>query len=535
MKRLSLLFLLVLCGFHVLASDAFPAEKTTLFTQRTIYISGENIDFSGVVSSVSNDNASSHVVYVELISATGQKINQLKTTIQGNVFSGSIAIPEELLSGYFYLRAYTKWMRNGSNDHYASVMLKIFNPYSSDLFSYPDSVVAKQDFSIKKPDSLRLISVSKNKFNTFEKIEFHLNQYAAPRVALASVSLVPAGSQLFFSPPVNMKSTGYKADFYLAETQGPVLSGTILNHSQPAAWHKLNVNILGEKDFISSLTNSRGRFHIELPELYRDNELFIMAAAPENGKVEILLDYDFCQKPVQLLVPPFTLDEEEKVLVLNLARNARVLKAWNADSLQVADSLPGFPFYGMPIKTIDFDFYILLDSLEQYFTDIPSWVQVKRKKGKRYLEIFNEKQDLTLNNPLILVDWIPVDEADRVLALSPALVKKIEVINKPYWHGSELCGGIVSLITRKGDFGNIRFAETGMFLNYRFLSSETAKVEKENPLNYVQWINNLTDFQVSKESILAPALEGIYWILVQYTTIDGQVFYEMEEIEVRNN
>jgi hypothetical protein len=531
MKNLTLIYLLVLSGFFGMAGTN-SAEKTILFTPRTVFISGETIEFSGEVNSVSNNGALSRVVYVELISATGQKINQTKITPENNIFSGSIAIPEDLMSGYFYLRAYTKWMRNGNTENYARVLVKIFNPGMPDLYPYPDSVISAQAETPKTPDPVSIATLSKTIFTPGEDLYIVINEQFSRTVKWTTLSLIPKGTYYFSALSNSVIKQSYKNDFYRAETIGPVLSGSVLVNFYPSEYHKLNVNILGEKDFISVLTDDYGHFDAGLPFFQGEKELFVMAAARDK-KVEIQVDQDFCPKPMKLMVPLFTVSEEEKKVVLQLAQQAQIAAAWGLDTLQPIKTIASRPFYGTPQKTIDFDFYIQLDSLEQYFTDIPSWVQVKSKKGKRYFEIFNETTDLSINKPLVLVDWIPVDEADRVLALSPQLVKQIEIVNKPYWHGSELYAGVLNVLTRKGDFGNIRFAETGMFVNYQFLASPKAPAG-HHPLPLTYWNSQLNSDEAGAISLKSPALAGIYWLLLQYVDHHGMVHREMLEFEVKD-
>ena len=75
----------------------------------------------------------SRVIYIHLINPEGRSFRQGKFHADCHGASGSLEIPEDLLTGNYYLCAYTKWMRNFSPDRYSYVPVKIINPYSEEL------------------------------------------------------------------------------------------------------------------------------------------------------------------------------------------------------------------------------------------------------------------------------------------------------------------------------------------------------------------------------------------------------------------
>ena len=111
---------------------AGPVERIRLFTDRTLYCVNESIFFTADYSC--NNGADSilwsKVLYVELIKWNGVKLANLKLKLDKSGSSASLRIPGDLLSGNYYLRAYTKWMRNFSTNDYAYRLIKIVNPYN---------------------------------------------------------------------------------------------------------------------------------------------------------------------------------------------------------------------------------------------------------------------------------------------------------------------------------------------------------------------------------------------------------------------
>ncbi|MCK0132133.1 TonB-dependent receptor plug domain-containing protein [Flavobacteriaceae bacterium F08102] len=94
-----------------------PVEKVYLHTNSDVYITGEDIWFSGyVVLGANYAYSTSKLLYVDLVSPKGEIIHsQTQELFQGRT-DGVISLPNDLVSGKYQLRAYTHWMRNDVDD-----------------------------------------------------------------------------------------------------------------------------------------------------------------------------------------------------------------------------------------------------------------------------------------------------------------------------------------------------------------------------------------------------------------------------------
>jgi uncharacterized protein YfaS (alpha-2-macroglobulin family) len=118
-------------------ANGLPVEKLYVFTDRNLYIAGEEILFSTFITN--NDrkvsDGFSQVVYHELIKPDGTSAAAGKYPADSAFSSGCISIPEEIITGYYYLKSYTKWMRNCSPEHYSYIRLKIINPKNGEILT----------------------------------------------------------------------------------------------------------------------------------------------------------------------------------------------------------------------------------------------------------------------------------------------------------------------------------------------------------------------------------------------------------------
>lgn len=503
----------LLMPFVAQSQSVLKPEYAHLWTDRAVYITGEDVKFSGVVGGKS---IVSQVAYIELITPYGEKVSQSKLHIKEGLFSGELSIPSEILSGYYYLRAYTKWMRNGSPLNYDYVLLRIINPYTKEVFPLPDSLINNDIISVNKSVILK---DSISSINHYEPNETVLIELINDENEISNISVIPELAKPYDIQSLIEKETNYSQLLFYPETRGITLSGILKSKATGKAlsFHQVNIHILGEKDFMSVLSDSRGHFYFALPERIGPKELFIIAASIDNDIAIIEIDQDFCYQPIALKVPKFTIEENEKASVLKMVQNQQVFEAFQLIDTVKSKGINFDVFYGEANKTIDISYYVALDSLEQYFTDIPSWVLVKKRKGKRYFQVIGEQGELKLYEPLVLVDWVPVDDADRILAIHPAVVDKIDIITQSYIHGDIIYGGIINILTKNGDFGGLKFPESGMYLNFDFYSKAPSKKQKVSKFtNTYYWMPNFSQYYLDeKASFIAPRQQGEYIILYQ--------------------
>jgi hypothetical protein len=89
-------------------------EKVYLHTDRLNYLSGEDIWYKTYLVNAENNILTSHSnnLYVELISPSKEIIQRQNIQIFEGKGNGDFHLEDSLISGTYYLRAYTNWMRN---------------------------------------------------------------------------------------------------------------------------------------------------------------------------------------------------------------------------------------------------------------------------------------------------------------------------------------------------------------------------------------------------------------------------------------
>ena len=108
-----------------------PEEKIFIHTDTNFWIVGETSWFKiYLVSAQSHQPVnSSRVAYVELVSTENQVVLQTKVELSNGFGKGQLSIPPALGSGNYYLRAYTRWMKNYSTDFFYHQPITIVNTF----------------------------------------------------------------------------------------------------------------------------------------------------------------------------------------------------------------------------------------------------------------------------------------------------------------------------------------------------------------------------------------------------------------------
>ena len=281
-------------------------------------------------------------------------------------------------------------------------------------------------------------------------------------------------------------------------------------------------------------TDSAGRFFFSLPDYTGSRDLFLSAENTGNTNPKILADNDFCTIPFHIRSGSFTLTPEEREVAYKMAINQQLESYFRIDSIhdtgdyQCEDQA----FYGKPDEIIYIDKYIQLPTLEEYFNELPTLVKVRKRQDKKYFKILGTQTGLTDFDPLIMVDLVAIEDMSGILAITPANISRIEVVSGLYVKGDQIYGGIVSLISRNGDFAGINLPSSGIFINYGFLADRNpypkvfSSPHSPDTRNTLYWEPQLilNKNGSAKLYLTAPDTPGRYLVVLNGIKSGGEIF-----------
>ncbi len=527
-------------------------EEVQVFTDRSIYAVNEPIFFTAhqLVAGVDAGTPWSTLLYVELITSEGEPTAQGKYRFVEGEVSGSFTVPLAAITGDYYLKCYTRWMRNAGSATFNYTPLKIINPYRSEVVAHPNGG-SQADYPREKYKSGELecttsASHYKGRSSVQLKLKGPSNVYLTH--LNCCVTVVPegaidlsAGSVIL--PEAASGNESFRVSYLPDRSAGISISGTVSGPDESLVpYANLHFSQLGDvPDFFAAMTDEKGRFVLSSSVSPGKHEFFVTPEASEEGVLEVHIDQDFDSRSAAIPAGPFQLSEGEEELARTIALNMQLSGVFG-DTLEEevelaeAESLAGtpLPFYGTNVKQLLIDDWVDLPNLEEIFINLVPDVQFYKKHGKTRIRILSNNLSIGVYEPLILIDHVSVFDHEAILALSPKKIKRIDLITEVYLKGNVTFGGVLAVYSSLGDMAGIDLPEGSYFFDLQstepdlplpgFIPHPGSRVPDTR--NTVFWLDRVQVEQGKQEEIsfMAPTSPGSYVVLVRGISPEGEVF-----------
>ena len=539
-------------------------EEITLFTDRNIYAVNEQIYFCSFYRKNGRpvDEVWSKVLYVELVTASGRSVMRGKYYHDGEGSSGYLTIPEDALTGNYYLRAYTRWMRNFDPRYFCYIPLTIINPYKQAVLQEGDELSSVNVDRIRLNHRGAHCQTNKTTYVPGEDVQLELSRFGAEYSGLEEycLTVVPAGlidTQYAHIDINDPEMSEYFSFNYLPDIRGVSISGGVVNteDQSPAPLTGLHFSLLGKQpDYLAVLSDEQGRFVLTIPERIGIQEFFVAYDPSDEIKREIRIDQDFSSDPIPFGTNPFVLTTEEKEMATRMVLNMQLSTAYvmpKVNPSTIPEPASFIPFYGKPKFNISIEEYIKLPTLTEFFVNLVPNVLVHYQRGDPYLEIASLYSIIALFPPLILIDQIPVFDQKTFLSLDPSKFDRIEVINEVFVKGEIRYGGIIIMTTKQGDMAGVDLPDGSYFFDYqtfhsgdlqapdaRFqtsLMNNSMQVKRiPDARNTLLWIDKISLGLNEKKTLKfrAASRDGEYLILVRGISSLGEIVYGVSTFKV---
>jgi hypothetical protein len=482
-------------GFLYPQLPAYSGEKIRLFTDRSIYCVNEKICFTAEYSCTEKPDAFSwsDVLYVELIRWNGTRLAGMKLKLTDQATSANMEIPENILSGNYYLRAYTRWMRNYPATEFAYLRVKIVNPFRSETDEGPEENAVHAGsamFNVRQRNLVNNIRcvTDKKEYKPGEKAEVELQINGTEPIDFNrySISVVKDGAMdttdnYVEAIPGFIEEKPKYID-YLPEIRGITISGEVDDKSTGLPLNDVDVSLsetqYGEY-FSTYRTDERGRFVFSLPDMQMQHDFFIQAETPS----EIHIDNGFYNEPVSLPYIAFGMSSSEADFAREVLVNQQITDRFNRNINLLSDSLhketKPLVFYGSEKTVYVTDKYIELPDIKEFIYEIIMEATVSDDKEKTGV-ISMRRPDNGYYPPLILMDNIKVAGNEQLLKTSLSKIERVEVINADYVAGNSGYNGIMSFYSRNKDFAGLDLNKNSLFFSYDLFSETVPCYASDN-------------------------------------------------------
>lgn len=133
-------------------ADAYPREKAYLHLDNTSYYIGDTIWYKAYVVTAEQNQPSpiSTPLYVELLDQLGNTSDRQIIQLRDGEGEGQFILTKALFSGFYEIRAYTKWMLAFSEKQYFSRTIPVYRKRRSEVDENRSIITYRMDESMKQ-------------------------------------------------------------------------------------------------------------------------------------------------------------------------------------------------------------------------------------------------------------------------------------------------------------------------------------------------------------------------------------------------
>jgi len=556
---------LYLLSFALTLQAGF-SERIQLFTNQSSYLSGEDIMVAVATTDADHRLVEfSKVAYVELTDSN-RVVAQTMISLAGSTGKGILSLPEQLPTGYYRLRAYTRFMRNEGAGVFTNQLIAVVNAATLHHSELRKAEQLNQEtelsekglsLSVKQGKSEESDGLSQRMKQGESKL-LHTNKLVYGRREKGTVSIgnLPADAALYhvsiaadmgvnhihsaerFSTPT--VATGSEAAF-LPEYEGHIIRAKVSGMKPEVRAVLLSVPGNPPSLMAGRKLRTNDEYEFITPELIGNIELATSIDTREDERYtfEFLSPY----APVDVIqLPAITIDSTnlpallERYVALQ-ARQAFLSKLYTYNQETTA---AGFT----PEWTYRLEEYTRFNTVEEVVLEFVSNVRFRRINGIRTLAVNRDgPQGYTQGNTLVLLDNVPVFNHELLLRYDASLIEQIDVYRGQYVFSGQLYDGMVAFSTPTRDFRGFQLDRSTMINTYKGPQPEfqlTAPnllpgqhVQHEPDFRTTLLLESHRSPEPNQLPFITSDLMGIYRVSIKGLTHRGTEFSETITVEVK--
>jgi hypothetical protein len=337
---------------------------------------------------------------------------------------------------------------------------------------------------------------------------------------------------------------------FYPELAGPAISGSLFERTsgQPADNRLIICSSMGSaSQFQVFKTGEDGKFRFTVAEDQGYVDL-VIRALDRDIPLDIKIDDPYSDQYLHMTLPALHLDTSQASYIEQLSINKQVRQAYhNADRKSEPKVNPGKTafFYGEPSETVNLENFIKLPVMEEIFREIVKTVIVYRKAGSFKLGVIDHAtREIIGENPMFLLDGVPLFDHGRILEIDPAFIMTIRVVDSKYFMGDLEMDGIIDLRSRQGGFEDFNLPKSTIQYKFQSYAQDTdpsivhMQEESDRHLpdfrSLLYWNPDIATDNEGKAEISFDAVDvpGHYRIVVMGISAEGYTGSATKELEI---
>ncbi len=217
-------------------------------------------------------------------------------------------------------------------------------------------------------------------------------------------------------------------------------------------------------------SNADGQVQFEMKNFFGSREIVVQTNAQRDSTYRIEISNPYSEAHTSRRLPAFDLTENVQQTLGQRSLSMQTQNVYFADRqnqfrFPVVDSLP---FYGTPDERYFLDEYTRFTVMEDVLREYVTGAFARRRRGSYYLTMYDRghNMEVLLDDPLVLLDGVPVFDVDKIMAFDPLKIKRLDVVARNYLLGPLLLPGVLSYATYKGDLAGFRLDPRSVIMEY---------------------------------------------------------------------
>lgn len=542
-KTTYIVILLLLC---LSVKSQSITTSILLKTDRTSYVSGDDILFCTFTNNNFKDTVPGHDVHVDLTDVNNDWIVGTGTIARQDsiIASGSLPIPDSLSSGYYKIRAYTNYPN--LDNYYCSKEIYVSNRFGN----HQPHVMRSQQNLMQHSISGNVITIDKNEYKPNAKVNLSFTDKCTNGV-LRIISKKQWDEE---SEPIIGKCPDYNIDEKFASMlpyNGIIVTGTVTDAESDSPITDAIVLVSLQDSIVRmkyDITDSTGTFCVLLHNYFGVQQVFINAFNQQlepyfNAKITLKKQFGFkVDEPVNLSEATVKIDSSElDKAVIAKAFDIHQYSSDNNILDRPALSYDNFMVGELRHSVLTSD-YISFSNMKEITREILKFVRIRKNNGVQEMHVVNDNGIANPNKAFVLVDGISLTMLDKIMDNGSDKIKKVDTQNSPRHFGNiAFNNGLVMIWTNKLDFWNkCQVPGTYSFLVQNFqqpvVASESKSESKDKVPNLKQtiyWNPNIN--ASSQNSIEIPLSDETGDFVIEFFGIgnDGKYINDFELINVK--
>ncbi|RZJ83031.1 MAG: hypothetical protein EOO20_23530, partial [Chryseobacterium sp.] len=318
-----------------------------------------------------------------------------------------------------------------------------------------------------KSDIVSYIWLKSELKGTIESPDFYLlNNTAESREALDNL-MMTQGWRRFSWNDIMMRNSAKLS--FLPEYNGHLIAGKVYDmDGKPASNKIVYAGMPGKRvQFYNALSDSTGNFLLNTKDFYGQNELVVQTNYELDSLYKISITPPFSEQYVKRPAYSFNISTSlaEQLKASSVATQVQNIYSSAKFKQFYYPGIDSTAFFGPVTKSYKLNEYVRFTTMEEVFREYVKEAFVSRRQKRFHIKIMTASA-LLEEDPLVLLDGVPYFNLDRVFAMDPLKIEKMNIINSRYYYGPSIFDGIISLQTTKGDLGGTEIDPHTVVLDY---------------------------------------------------------------------